>query len=219
MNFGQGLAGLILTGAMFLGLGNKVNAELYDDFSSPTLNINKWEVRQDTQGQPLMDEGFVTNGVFHTEQLTMGDRRIYLVPKFQFKTGDVIEYDVDVISRQGTYANMVLLTGDQYIRIGMRGPAAGFDELGVAHMRLEFQPNNLIVTRTQPSGNVLIDNLSLNNPNGLYELYIGSFTGSDGLAHMDYDNVDISTIPEPSTFGLVGAGSLALFALRKRKKK
>ncbi len=86
-----------------------------------------------------MDEYDVINEgdgfVFHTQQNIIGDRRVYLFPKRKFTTGDSIEYDVDLISRAGNYAQMVLLTGNQYIRIGMRGTDAGFDELGIAHMK------------------------------------------------------------------------------------
>ena len=187
----------------FLGLVSAA-AILYDDFSSGQLDQIKWEIRQDVEGQPLMEEYGVVNErnnfVFHTLQKTAVDRRVYLFPKRQFTTGDSIEYDSDLISREGTYAQMVLLTGDQYIRIGMRGPAAGFDELGVAHMKLVFQENNLHIERTTPSGKVLIDNLFLANQNGNYELYIGSFTGHNGKLHMDYDNFWVNGKLQKSTF-------------------
>ena len=181
----------ILSLVLFLGVVS-VSAALYDNFSSGRLDDTKWEIKQDTEGQPLMEEYGVmneeNNWVFHTQQKTAEDRRVYLFPKRQFTTGDLIEYDVNLISREGTYAQMVLLTGDQYIRISIRGPSAGFDELGVAHMKLEFQENNLHIERTTPSGNLLIDNLALTNQNGDYELYIGSFTGGGSKVHMDYDN-------------------------------
>jgi len=170
----------------------KQTCSVYDDFSSGDLGTSKWEIRQDTEGQPLMEEFNVTNEsgnfAFHTQQNTIADRRVYLFPKRQFTTGDSIEYDVDLISSEGTYAQMVLLTGDQSIRIGMRGTAAGFDELGVAHMKLTFQENNLAIERKTPSDVLLIDNLGLTNSNGTYEFYIGSFSGSNGRVHMDFDN-------------------------------
>ena len=112
------------------------SCSIYDDFSSGTLSTDKWEIRQDVEGQPFMDENWtdpILNN-FHTQQNSIADRRSYLFQKKKFTTGDILRYDSDVLSEQGTYANMVLLTGDQYIRIGMRGPAAGFDELGVAYM-------------------------------------------------------------------------------------
>ncbi len=166
--------------------------ETYDGFESGSLDTIKWEVRQDIEGQSLMDEYGVIdeegNFAFHTKQNSAGDRRVYLFPKKQFTTGDSIEYDANLISREGTYAQMVLLTGDQSIRIGMRGTDAGFDEIGMAHMKLIFQENNLAIERKTPLGNLLIDNLALTNTNGTYELYIGSFSGSNGIVHIDYDN-------------------------------
>ena len=174
------------------------SCSIYDDFSSETLNTDKWEIRQDVEGQPFMNENWtdpILNN-FHTQQNSIADRRSYLFQKKKFTTGDILRYDSDVLSEQGTYANMVLLTGDQYIRIGMRGPAAGFDELGVAYMELEFQENNLHITRETPSQVILIDNLALSNPNGTYEFYIGAFSGSNGMVHMDFDNFEFcTTIP------------------------
>src|SRR3989338_8075540 len=92
----------IFTGLTALALSsNPANAILYDNFSSGSLDLNKWELRQDTEGQPLMNEGFVTSGVFHTQQNTIGDRRTYLFPTRTFTTGDSLDYDFNVISKEG----------------------------------------------------------------------------------------------------------------------
>ncbi len=167
----------------------------YDDFSSAVLNSNLWEIRPDVEGQPLTDEYDVRweNGsyVFHTQQNQIADRRTYLFPIINFTTGDVLEYDFNVASKEGHYSQMILLTGDQYIRIGIMGynnGVQGYDELGLSHVKVEFQENNLNLIRTAPSGLVLTDNLALTNTNGNYELYIGTFTGHNGRAHIDYDN-------------------------------
>ena len=112
---------------------NLAKADLFDDFSSGSLNPNLWQVRADVEGQPLMDEYGVSyengNYAFHTQQNTIADRRVYLVPNYQFKTGDVLNYDYDVISREGHYSSMILLTGDQYIRIGISGYNNGTGEI------------------------------------------------------------------------------------------
>lgn len=181
--------------------------QVYDDFSSGTLDTSKWEIRQDVEGQPFMDEYQVDSGLedFHTQQNTIGDRRVYLVPKHTFTTGDVIEYDFNVISKEGNYMQMDLLTGDQYIRLGIMGYLSGvqgYDELGISHIKIEFQENNLHLIRTSPSGVVLTDNLPLTKTNGNYELYIGSVSGHNGKAHIDYDNFqtctnqDVPIVPE-----------------------
>src|SRR3989344_7353772 len=103
-----------LFGLMFifsLGIVSAVQVcETYDDFSSGVLNLSKWEVRQDIEGQPLMDRYGVENEggfVFHTEQNTSGDKRTYLVPKYKFGVGDRFEYDVNMSSG----ANVNLLVG------------------------------------------------------------------------------------------------------------
>jgi len=159
----------------------------------------KWTISQDVEGQPLFDEyGVIEEGgnyVFHTQQNEIGDRRVYLIPNYTFTTGDIIEYDFNVISKEGHYGQMVLLTGDQYIRIGIMGynnGVQGYDELGLSHVKIKFQENNLQLTRITPSGLVLVDNLPLSNANGNYALYIGSFSGHNGRTHIDYDNFYIN---------------------------
>ncbi len=176
--------------------------QIYDNFSSGVLDTSKWEIRQDYEGQPFTDEYWVDSGLknFHTQQNTIEDKRVYLVSKHNFTTGDVLEYDFNVISKEGNYMQMDLLTGDQYIRIGIMGyigGVQGYDELGISHIKIEFQENNLHLERTSPSNVTLIDNLPLTNANGSYELYIGSvFTNP---AHIDYDNFKLcAEIPEPS---------------------
>lgn len=175
--------------------------EVYDDFSSGILDIDKWEVRQDVEGQPLMDEYGVLNEsgnfVFHTKQNTIADRRVYLVPKRKFTTGDVLEYDFNIISKEGNSGQMTLLTGNQYIRVGIMGDI--HKELGNWHIKIEFQENNFYLERTKPSGEVLIDNLALTLADGVYELYVGTHTGHNGRAHIDFDNFKICTEePEPN---------------------
>jgi hypothetical protein len=163
-----------------------------------------------------MDESYLDTNLqnFHMQNNSSGDTRTYLVPKRQFTTGDIIEYENNVVS-QGSYMNMVLLTGDQYWRIGINGSMGGFDELGVTKVRMEFQENNFALRRESPSGQVFFDNLPLNNPNGNYNVYIGAYSYD---AHIDLDNFYINGIPEPATMGLLGLGSLALLKKRKENK-
>lgn len=175
---------------------------VYDDFSSGVLDNSKWVIRQDVEGQPFTDIYNVDSELknFHMQQITTGDKRTYLVPKHSFTTGDVLEYDFNVISKTGNYMQFDLLTGDQYIRLGIMGylgGVQGYDELGVSHVKIEFQENNLHLERTTPSGIVLVDNLALTKTNGNYELYLGTvFTN---LAHIDFDNFKIcSEQPEPT---------------------
>jgi hypothetical protein len=116
------------------------------------------------------------------------------LPIHNFTTSDIFEYDFNVISKQDNYMQMDLLTGDQYIRIGIMGfsnGVQGYDELGISHIKIEFQENNLHLERTSPSNVTLIDNLPLTNANGTYKLYIGSvFTNP---SQIDYDNFVLCT--------------------------
>lgn len=197
----------ILSGFLLLSMvGATQVCQTYDDFSSETLNLSKWEVRQDIEGQPFTDEYWLDTNLsnYHIQQNIVGDRRTYLFPKTNFTTGDIIEYDFGIISKEGNYMQMVLLTGDQYIRAGIAGyinGVQGFDELGDYHIKIEFQENNFHLERTSPSNITLIDDLALTNANGTYELYIGAGSGHNGLVHIDFDNFTICTEqeePEPT---------------------
>lgn len=178
--------------------------EVYDDFSLGTLDTSKWEIRPDVEGQPLTDEYWVDSDLknFHIQQNIIGDRRTYLFPKHSFTTGDILEYDFNIISREGNYMQMDLLTGDQYIRVGIMGYSSGvqgYDELGISHVKIEFQENNFHLERTAPSGLFLIDDLPLVNANGNYELYIGAGSGHNGRMHIDFDNFELcSELSEPT---------------------
>ncbi len=193
----------------FIFLVNLVNAtpicETYDDFSSGSLNTDKWEIRQDVEGHSLTNEyGIDTNlQNFHIQQNIAGDGATFLFPRRQFTTGDIFEYDVDLISKEGSYMQMDLLTGDQYIRVGIFGwwsnSVQGYDELDVSHIKIEFQENNFHLERTTPSNVILIDNLPLTNANGNYQLYIGGGTGNNGFVHLDYDNFELCTEPPQPT--------------------
>ena len=59
---------------------------LYDNFSDGFLNKEKWEIRQDPEGQPFTDEygvEFVDGSfVFHIEQMSIGSHRTFLVPRY-----------------------------------------------------------------------------------------------------------------------------------------
>lgn len=182
--------------------------QIYDNFSSGSLNVSKWQISQDVEGQPFTDlyQVNITLNNFQMQQTTTGDKRTYLVPKHTFTIGDVLEYDFNVVSKTGNYMQMDLLTGDQYIRLGIMGNlngVQGYDELGVSHVRIEFQKNNLHLTRTEPSGIVLTNDLPLTNANGSYELYIGVvFTNS---AEIDFSNFKLCTeVPTPTLEERIG---------------
>lgn len=183
--------------------------EDYDDFSNPVLDLNKWEIRQDPEGRPLMDEYWIDSILnnFHTQQNTAEDRRVYLVPNHQFKTGDMVSYDLNVISKEGNWGNLIILTGDQYHRlssVGYNGGPQSIDDTGLFHVEIEFFEDTLEIRTTRDVGENETHNISLTSPNGIYELYTGSFTGHNGMLHMDFDNFRICEgyVCEEHDFGL-----------------
>ena len=205
---------LLIFTFFFLGVINAMQVcQVYDNFSSGNLNTSKWEIRQDVENQPFMEEYWIDNESlnFHTLQNTTGDHRVYLFPKYNFTTGDVLKYDFNVVSKENNYIQIDLLTGDQYIRVGIMGfinTMQGYDELGKSHIKIEFQENNFHLERTSPSNITLIDNLPLTKTNGTYELYIGSVSGHNGRVHIDYDNFELcNQSNENSSSNVGGEGS------------
>ena len=203
---------------------NDCRADLYDDFSSGILSRDLWEVRNDTEGQPMMDQYGIfsedNNFVFHTQNTSIGDKRTYLFPLHSFHIGDSFDYDVTTLSvnPNSWWGNLVIVTGEDYIRAGITGNSTPepLQQLGTSHVSLIFQPNNLRFERTAPSGQLFIDNVPLSGSRGAYQLYIGSYN-NDGGAHLDYDNFYLNGVPEPSTLALLGAAG-ALFTTNKRRR-
>lgn len=179
------------------------NCTLYDDFSSGNLDNTKWEIRQDIEGQPFMDEYRVitknNNSFFHTKQNEIVDKRVALVPTYNFTAGETLSYTVKYISGSGNNGHILLLTttefpnGD-YIRAGLIGYNNGQDvinETGKYHIKIKILDNRLDLKIIAPSGKVINNSAVLSNPNAKYKLYVESWTGHNGLTHIDYDNFKI----------------------------
>ncbi len=176
---------------------------LYDDFSSEVLDISKWEIRQDVEGQPFPDEYWVDNTLenYHTKQNTIADRRVYLVPTTTFTTGDSIEYNVEVVSREGHYGNVVLIIGEECTGLnpnrcifGIVGYSSGpqpFDEIGVTKASITFYEDRVESNMLSPSKQSYTYSIPLQNPDGSYQLYIGAYSGHNGRMHIDFDNFTI----------------------------
>ncbi|MFH1209992.1 MAG: hypothetical protein V1663_04350, partial [archaeon] len=184
---------------------SSVDAELYDDFSSGTLNPSLWEIRQDPEGQPLMDEFGVlyenNSYVFHTQQNTSEDKRVALVPTHNFTSGDVFEYDVNYISGGGNRGHIFILTTTEYpqgdyIRAGIIGPgdSGAFNDYGWYHITLTVYDDNLDIRIQHSNGTVINGSLPLSNPDAQYKFYIESW--SNGAVHLDYDNFEITQTDE-----------------------
>ena len=159
--------------------------ETYDDFSSGVLDASKWEIRQDTEGQPLMDEYGVLleegNYVFHTGQNTGGDKRVYLVPKYKFGVGDRLEYDVSINSG----ANVNLLIGGSCSRCAFGVISSS---IGSHHVAVIFNQNQISV---EVDANFLGD-APIGSTERVHDLYVGAMFGN----HVDFDNFIICSEQE-----------------------
>jgi len=157
---------------------------IYDDFSSETLDTEKWEIRKDYEGQPLIaDSGLDNiNHNFHTAQDSIiGDHRTYLVPKQKFKVGDIFEFDMDFISASGNSISMLLI--DKQHRIGLGGSFGGICQpFQTYHIKLEFKESSIKIMHNLWEDEVVI------NSNPEHEIYIGTVFGHNGTGHIDYDN-------------------------------
>ncbi len=197
-----------------------VNAEcgVYDDFSSGTLDSNKWEeVIATDMGTGMVDEHYVENGVYHTAQVNIADRGTGLVVKnVVFRPGDTIEYDVNYIFGYGNRISTMILNGNAYrwAFFGYWNGIAGNNDYGTHHIKLTFLSEGVYGELTRPNGDKHT-HLWDEYPAEEYTFGIVTRTGHNGTVHMDYDNVEICNpteeIPEfPSTI-LVTMISLAGF--------
>lgn len=199
------LKNLMLTGLAALVLGtSSTNAQeriLYDNFESGSLDPDKWEIRQDIEGQPFMEEyGILNEGissVYHTKTTNGG--RVALVPVHEFIAGESLEYDVNHISGEGNRGNILLVTttnfpSGYYGRHGIvdpnSGPSVPFD-FGVYHIKLKVNANSLEIIRITADGSIMAHTDTLTDPNARYKFYIESWADDD--AHLDYDDFYITS--------------------------
>lgn len=178
---------------------------LYDDFSSETLDTNKWEILPNNQNWPLTDEYFIKDGIYHMAQLNTRPAAtgLEIINKI-FYPGDVVEYDVNYISGSGNRVHTISLNGlsHQWALIGfwntIQDGGVGND-LGMWHVKITFIENGVITEMTKPDGTrgtsiyCPTGFCYLNSPGSEHTLGIVTGLGHNGLVHMDYDNVIICT--------------------------
>lgn len=160
---------------------------MYDDFSSGSLDLNKWNVKQDYQGQPFTLEYGLDNITerFHIGQDISEDRRTYLVPQYNFNYGDILKWDMDYASGSGNRLGSYLLIqkndGSFHRDIfGIGYWNQNYGGFGEYKIKLKFLYPNLSIY----VNNTFHKNYTLNLPPN--ELYIGSAFG--GTGHFYYDN-------------------------------
>ncbi|MBI4155060.1 hypothetical protein HY498_03175 [Candidatus Woesearchaeota archaeon] len=180
--------------------------EVYDDFSSGGLDINKWnEIPGSDINNLFIDEHYVDtiNEVYHTIQLTPEDRAITLEIKNRtFASGDIIEYDVNYIDGSG---NRISRINVDNILISIFGFWNSVDDGGVGndfgryHIKITFTEEGANPEITLPNGIIKTTRGNLSSPSLEHTFGFQTRTGHNGIVHMDYDNVVIiTTEPEPN---------------------
>lgn len=199
----RGYINLVIVIVLVVGLLNVVNAEIvcetYDDFSSGSLEEEKWEEIGGSDVNSLfVDEHLVEDETYHTANLNQADKGVTLKLKgHTFLPGEVVEYDIEYIGGSGNRISIVDLD-DNYRWLGQIGTwnDAG-DNFGTFHFKVEFDNQGADVIITKPDETTItkrLDSLGETHTFGF-----GTRTGHNGLVHMDYDNVIIcSDEPEPS---------------------
>ena len=232
---------MTILGSLIFGLEAKAQIPiLYDNFDSGVLDSSKWEIRQDPEGQPLLEYNIHGGSFAAFQTQNLGDRRAVLSLKdHTFQVGETLEYDVLYVFGSGNRAATIFVNGGPLDRnnvgtifygggsIGHNGQdfAAG-NMTGQYHVRLSFQNDCLKVDIRRPSGeeySEFFQNSTFDYAGQQYKIgdpyNMGFETWADGTIRMEYDNFAISQIPEPSLYGTI-AGLTALgagFLLRKNK--
>ncbi len=187
----------------------------YDNFNGQNLSLNKWSENPDPEGQPLMGEHFVDTILdnYHMQSIGSNDQRTVLnISGRIFEVGDILRYTVDYKNGTGNIAGVIFLNGgptDRFCRdVGTCiGPSIGHNggdfpagnQIGRYKFSLEFlnngidvtiiRPNSTVFTTTMPTNGTWVYAGSTHSSAGPWN--VGFETWSNGLVHMDYDNVQI----------------------------
>jgi len=109
MKFKKTLASLVLSVACLFGGSTEAGTLLYDNFSSGTLNTQRWEERLTTRTSPAVsiDEHYLDtiNQNYHTAQLSQANNGggIELKSLQNLQAGDILEFDVNYVSGNGNH--------------------------------------------------------------------------------------------------------------------
>ncbi len=177
---------------------------LYDDFSGGALNILKWEELPGSNVNAVfLDEHFVnpSEGAYHTAHFNPLDAGVRLnLIGYTFLPGDVLDYDVSYVSGSGNNIHAPDVNKNNGIQVALFGVwnnenfCAG-NAFGKYHVKIRFTTQGTTTAITKPDGNTVscqhFDNLIA--PAQQYIFAFITRTGDNGIVHMDYDNVYITT--------------------------
>ena len=186
---------------------NAPQTVLYDDFSSGSLNTNKW-IESQWHSRPFTNEHLVNSseGAYHIRQNIVGDAETNLQPKRIFNSGDSFSYEIKYYNGSGNHASQPLINGNyppsqlevcnyQTAGCGVIGYWNALPDLGkiegIYKINFNFSSNQVKMTTIRPD-NVIVTNTFTGN-SAPYNLTINTHTGHDGLMHFDIDNVYLSS--------------------------
>jgi len=216
----SGLAGILGVA----GITGTANSYLYDDFSSGVLDANKWVEKLEASLHNLpVDQHFVTDGVYHTAQLNEADRGIGLVFKDRpFLPGESVEYDVFYNSGSGNNEHNLWVNGNAFTTSifgfwNSIAEAGVGNNLGKYHIKVDFSEQGVLANITRPD--LTQATINFPYPSTNYEFGFVTRTGHNGTIHLDYDNVYVNEIPEPSSLALLGFGFAGCGLMGRRRKR
>ena|SRR3989344_4145796 len=181
---------------------DSLNCQVYDKFSSGSLNTSKW-LETTFHGDPFTDEHFVNplEKAYHIKQNITRDAETNLGPRRQFVAGETFSYKVKYMGGSGNHASQPLINGNypptqiepcnyQTAGCGVIGywnaaPDLGA-QIGTYKIKFKFFPDKVKMTAIRPDGIKIINTFTGNSQP--YNLTINTHTGHNGLMHFDYDN-------------------------------
>lgn len=190
---------------------------LYDDFSSGSLDTNKWIEYKGFQVNIFTDEHFVnaTEGAYHINQSVQGDRETNLKPNRSFTSGEAFSYQVLYKGGSGNHFSQPLINGnypptqiEPCLAPGGCGPIGFWNgvpdfgaQIGIYNITYEFSSNQVKMNATRPDGISIVNTFTGNSEP--YNLSINTHTGNNGLMHFDFDNFKLYRLNSVPALSLI----------------
>ena len=175
------------------------SCEVYDDFTSQTLNTDKWEeLIGRSGGGDWIDEHSVdaTNQNYHTAQLSQADKGVELKALHTFQAGETLEFDLIYNYGSGNHWGCAFWDETSSWQDGLscigywNGINSYNGEYGTYHFKISYTDKGADREITLPDGSS-IGTWFYSNIEAPYTFSVVSRTGHNGLLHFDYDNFKI----------------------------
>ena len=196
------LISIILILVLILSISVLARKIIYDDFSNPVLDPNKWVEKSESGAVPTMEYYGVYGQKYLTAQQTPADRSIVLEMAHDIQVGDILTYDVYHVNATGNHESRLYFNGnplDEIIgtscgcittgNIGYwNGNSEVGNEFGKYKIGLFFRAENFTEIYIQnPNGTVWNYNLTSTLTYPL-TYAVGTRTGHNGATKILYDN-------------------------------